>query len=232
MKRFGAFGGSVLLLATTFFVGTPRAQDLGTLGAVFGGIMQQTQREAAREAWNKHPVNDRHCLQRALAARGYDVAGMIQVGVMPNDPRLSAFAAQCRWFDEASLRRNYPCSVRDEYGWTVASTCNQAFGRPGADGRDQALSVRDAVDSHFSGTPVSLIDVETESARVERLNRQETAQRAQQVASLRGQIASHQRSPSPTVRAEAANLLGRIERELTAALARLRPKSWPTMRIA
>jgi hypothetical protein len=38
--------------------------------------------------------------------------------------------------------------------------------------------------------------------------------------------------PSPTVRAEAANLLGRIERELTAALARLRPKSWPTMRIA
>lgn len=121
------------------------ANPLDLFGSVLG-VMAQAQAHAAREAWAGIPDATRVCLERGLTAQRATLSGVIQAGVLPDDPRLSPLAAQCRRFNEAALRRNYACTVPDEQGDPVASTCNKAFARRGNEGRAYPVSLRDAVD--------------------------------------------------------------------------------------
>lgn len=180
---------------------------------LFGGVFAAAQAQAAREAWGRIPDADRTCLERALEARGGNLVGVIQSGVMPDDPRVASFTAQCRRFTQAALRRDYTCTILDEDGRSVGSTCRQSFARRGPDGRAYPVSIREAVDLQFSGSPPVLVDLEMDEARQERRERQEMARRVDQVAGLRARVADLQRSPSPIVRSETAKVLTRIDQQ-------------------
>ncbi|TXN73033.1 hypothetical protein FV230_02735 [Methylobacterium sp. WL6] len=183
---------------------------------IFGGLLGAAQSQAAREAWGRLPNGDRSCLDRAMARRNTDIAGLIQRGIGPDDSRLSGFFTECRRFTEPNFRRGYSCTAPDENGWSVSTTCNQSFAYRDGNGRIQAIEPREAIELNFSGTRVIVADVETGEARELRQARAEAQGRSEQLQVLKGTLANFQRDASPVVRAEVARIQGRIEQQLSA----------------
>ncbi|GMA74808.1 hypothetical protein GCM10025880_12250 [Methylorubrum aminovorans] len=181
---------------------------------IFGGLLGAAQVQTARDAWARLSNTDRFCVDRALTRRNGDLAGLIQRGIGPDDGRLGGIFAECRRFTEPNLRRSVSCTVRDENGWSVASTCNQSFAYRG-DGEIHAVEPREAIELHFSGTPIIVTEVETGEARDLRRARAEAQGRTEQLQVLKTTLANYQRDASPVVRSEAARLQARIEGQLS-----------------
>lgn len=183
---------------------------------IFGGLLGAAQAQTAREAWARLPSTDRTCLDRALARRNADIAGMIQRGIGPDDGRLSGFFTECRRFTEPNFRRGFSCTAQDENGWSITTTCNQAFAYRDGNGRIQAVEPREAIDLNFSGTRIIVADIETGEARELRQARVEAQGRSEQLQVLKGTLANYQRDASPVVRAEVSRIQSRIEQQLSA----------------
>lgn len=183
---------------------------------IFGGLLGAAQAQAARDAWSKLPGADRACLDRALARRNADIGGLIQRGIGPDDGRLSGFFAECRRFTEPNLRRNFSCTTADDNGWSVATTCNQAFAYRDGNGRLQPVEPREAIELHFSGTRIVVAEVETGEARELRHARAEAQGRAEQLQVMKGTLANFARDASPVVRSEVSRIQSRIEQQLAA----------------
>ena len=135
------------------------------------------------------------------------------VRVMPDDPRLAPFAAQCHRLTGAALRRDFSCIVADETGRSVSSTCSHAFAKRAPDGRAYPVSLREAIELTFSGSAPFITEIETDAGRVERRERLEALQRSEKLAALRPNIANLLRSRSPVVRDEASKLLSQISQQ-------------------
>ncbi|MFK5595877.1 hypothetical protein ACFZ8E_02550 [Methylobacterium sp. HMF5984] len=202
----------VVVLATT--IGSASAQV--TPLDIFGGLLGAAQGQAAREAWSRLPATDRSCLDRALARRNSDIAGLIQRGIGPDDGRLGGLFTECRRFTEPNLRRGFSCTAPDENNWSVATTCNQSFAYRDSDNHIHAVEPREAIDLHFSGTRIFVADVETSEAREMRQARAEAQGRSEQLQVLKGSLANYQRDASPVVRAEVARIQGRIDQQINA----------------
>lgn len=213
MTRGGMRG---LLLFTAFAALAGPASAQVTPLDIFGGLLGAAQAQAAREAWTRLPNADRTCLDRALARRNADIAGLIQRGIGPDDGRLSGFFAECRRFTEPNLRRSYGCNISDDNGWSTTTTCNQSFAYRDGNGRVQPVEPREAIDLHFSGTRIIVADIETSEARELRQARAEAQGRAEQLQVLKGTLANYGRDPSPVVRAEISRIQSRIDQQLTA----------------
>ncbi|MCJ2095121.1 hypothetical protein MKK67_21830 [Methylobacterium sp. J-072] len=203
-----------LLAAAASFPGQARAQ-ISPID-IFGTLIGAAQAQAAREAWARLPSADRSCLDRALARQNADIAGLTQRGIGPDDGRLSAVFAQCRRFTEPNFRRGYSCTVSDDSGWSITTTCNQTFAYRNGDGHVQPVEAREAIDLHFSGTRIIVADVETGEARETRRARAEAQGRAEQLQVLKGSLTAYQRDPSPVVRSEIARIQSRIDQQLGA----------------
>lgn len=185
---------------------------------IFGGLLGAAQAQAARDAWARLPGGDRSCLDRAMARRNTDIATMIQRGIGPDDGRLSGFFNECRRFTEPNFRRGYSCTTSDENGWSIATTCNQAFAYRDGNGRVQSVEPREAIDLHFSGTRIIVADVETGDAREARQARVEAQGRTEQLQVLKGTVSNYLRDASPVVRSEVSRIQGRIEQQLAARM--------------
>ncbi|WP_289015460.1 peptidoglycan-binding domain-containing protein [uncultured Methylobacterium sp.] len=183
---------------------------------IFGGLLGAAQAQAAREAWARLSNTDRFCLDRALARRNADIAGMIQRGIGPDDGRLGSFFSECRRFTEPNLRRGFSCTAPDENGWSVATTCNQSFAYRDGDNQVRPVEPREAIELHFSGTRIIVADVETGEGRELRQARAEAQGRAEKLQVLKTTLANYQRDASPVVRSEAARIQARIEQQLAA----------------
>lgn len=204
-----------LLLATSAAFAGPAHAQVTPLD-IFGGLLGAAQAQAARDAWARIPNADRSCLDRALAKRNTDIAGLSQRGIGPDDGRLGGFFAECRRFTEPNFRRGFSCTITDENNWSVATTCNQSFAYRDGNGRIQSVDPREAIDLHFSGTRIIVADVESSDAREMRQARVEAQGRAEQLQVLRGTLANYGRDSSPVVRAEVSRLQGWIEQQLAA----------------
>ncbi|CAA2156781.1 hypothetical protein MBRA_02215 [Methylobacterium brachiatum] len=210
----GGLRGFLLLAALAASV-SPAGAQITPLD-IFGGLLGAAQAQAARDAWARLPNADRSCLDRALARRNADIAGLIQRGIGPDDNRLGGFVTECRRFTEPNLRRGFSCTAPDENGWSVTTTCNQSFAYRDGNNRVLAVEPSEAIDLHFSGTRIIIADVETGEGRALRQARAEAQGRAEQLQALKGSLANYLRDPSPVVRAEVARLQGRIEQQLAA----------------
>ena len=184
------------------------AQNLGDL---LGGILQATQSQAAQEAWSREVEARRYCVDRSVTSNGNDLSGLIRAGILPTDPRLSRVIVNCRRLESSSLRINIPCTVRDERGDSLQSTCNQVFVRNG-----QTLSERQAVDLFLSNSEINIGETETDSGRSQRLQRFEARQRAQQIAAVRSDIERLVSSPFENITRQARTLLERVQRATAA----------------
>ncbi|KQO99312.1 hypothetical protein ASF33_06655 [Methylobacterium sp. Leaf92] len=211
------WGGArgVLLIAAFMTSIVPAAAQVTPLD-IFGGLLGAAQAQAAREAWARLSNTDRFCVDRALARRNTDIAGLIQRGIGPDDGRLSGSFAECRRFTEPSLRRGFNCTAPDENGWSVSTTCNQTFAYRDGSNRVRFVEPREAIELHFSGTRIVVAEVEAGEARELRQTRAQAQGRAEQLQLLKTTLANYQRDASPVVRAEAARIQGRIEQQLAA----------------
>lgn len=209
----GGWCGSLLVAALASAV--PAQAQVSPVD-IFGTLIGAAQAQAAREAWARLPNPDRACLDRALARQNADIASLTQRGIGPDDGRLSGVFAQCRRFTEPNLKRGFNCTVPDDSGWSIATTCNQSFAYRDGDGRVQPVEARDAIELHFSGTRIIVADVETREARETRRARAEAQGRADQLQVLKGSLATYQRDPSPIVRSEIARIQNRIDQQLGA----------------
>ncbi len=138
----------------------------GIFGLV-GGMIAAAQAQAAQEAWSKQSEVQQYCFQKALGRYRADIGGLVRAGVLPTDPRLSQVRSECARFEPSALKKNYRCSVYDETGSLVTSTCNQGFARRDNTGREQLIDLRAAIDLHFSSGTYALTDVETDLGRQE-----------------------------------------------------------------
>lgn len=209
---WGEARGFLVVVAMTVSIGPTSAQV--TPLDIFGGLLGAAQVQAARDAWARLPNTDRFCVDRALARRNGDLAGLIQRGIGPDDSRLGSVFAECRPFTEPNLRRGFGCTVRDENGWAVATTCNQSLAYRN-DGDVRSVEPREAIELHFSGTPIIVAEVETGEARDLRRARAEAQGRTEQLQVLKTTLANYQRDPSPVVRSEAARIQARIDQQLS-----------------
>jgi hypothetical protein len=181
----------------------------GIFGLV-GGMIAAAQAQAAQEAWSNQSDVQKYCFQKALARYNTNIVALVRAGVMPTDPRLSPIKTDCARFEPSALKTNYRCSVYDENGSLVASTCNQVFARRDGAGRDQPIEPRAAMDLAFSGGAYVLADMETELGRQERYERQEGYRRIAELISLLDEIKPYQTSRSAVVRARTQNLIQRV----------------------
>lgn len=201
----------VCVAASQFAVQESRAQSAaeGIFGLV-GGMIAAAQAQAAQEAWSNLPEFRQYCFQRALSRRNTNVTALIRAGVMPNDPRLSPITADCARFEPSVLKSNYRCSIYDETGSLVTSTCNQVFARQDNAGRTQPVDPRVAVDLYFSNGSYLLLDAETDAGRVERHERAEGYRRIADLMTLREEVESFKASRSDMVRAQTQSLMQRV----------------------
>ncbi|WP_156467599.1 peptidoglycan-binding protein [Methylobacterium sp. Leaf102] len=183
---------------------------------IFGGLLGAAQAQAARDAWARLPNGDRSCLDRAMARRNTDIAAMIQRGIGPDDGRLTGFFTECRRFTEPNLRRGFTCTIPDENGWSVATTCNQSFAYRDGSNRVQPVGPQEAIDLHFSGTRIVVADVESGEAREARQARVEAQGRSEQLQVHKATLGNFQRDVSPVVRSEVARIQSRLEQQLNA----------------
>ncbi len=212
----GGWCGFVLLAAALASAGPAQAQI--SPADIFGSLIGAAQAQAAREAWARLSNPERSCIDHALARQNADIAGLAQRGIGPDDGRLSGVFAQCRRFTEPNLRRGFSCTVSDDIGGSITTTCNQTFAYRDGDGRVQPVEAREAIDLHFSGTRIIVADVETGEARETRRARAEAQGRAEQLQVLKGSLATYQRDPSPVVRSEIARIQSRIDQQLGARI--------------
>ena len=181
---------------------------------VFGEIARQAQTQGAARAWARVTQSLQACFAKALARDGYTLAAVLQSGMMPDDPALQAISRECHQFDEANLRKSYPCTVQDETHQVVSTTCDQFFRRSGAEADAAPLSAAEAMDLHFSGQSPVLGDFETAEARQSRVRRSEIRDLASSLASLRARLLPFEASPSGPVQREMRRLSGQIARAL------------------
>ena len=195
-----------LLLGAAVLVGLRPAAAQVTPLDIFGGLLGAAQAQAARDAWTRLPGTDRSCLDRALARRNTDIATLIQRGIAPDDGRLGGFFTECRRFAEPNLLHGFGCTTQDANGWSVATTCNPSFTYRDGSGRLRPVEPHEAIELHFSGTPVVVADFETPEARELRQARAEARGRAEQLRVLRTTLATYQRDASLVVRSEVARI--------------------------
>jgi peptidoglycan hydrolase-like protein with peptidoglycan-binding domain len=185
-----------------------QSNPAGVFG-VIGGMIAAAQAQAAKEAWAAQPEMRLYCVKKALARHNTTIAGLVQAGVMPSDSRLHSSGTECARFEPSALKAKYGCTIQDESGWTVPSTCNQAFGRQDGSGVAQPTDLRTAIDLYFANGAYFLVDVESDAGRQQR---QQQAERQRQVAdltSLRGDIEGLLSSRAGSVRIEAQKLATR-----------------------
>jgi len=208
-------GWCELLLVAAFASANPAHAQVSPID-IFGTLIGAAQAQAAREAWARLPNADRSCLDRALVRQNVDIAGLAQRGIGPDDGRLSGMFAQCRRFTEPNLRRGFSCTVPDDSGWSITTTCNQTFAYRDGDGHVHPVEAREAIELHFSGTRVIVADIETGEARETRRARAEAQGRTEQLQVLKGSLTVYQRDPSPVVRSEIARIQSRIDQQIGA----------------
>ncbi len=177
---------------------------------LMGGMIAAAQAQAAQEAWARQSELRVYCLGRALARENLSVSRLVQAGVMPNDPRLNGVAGQCARFEPSALRTGYRCTVPDESGLPVPSTCNQSFARYDGSGRLQPVEARAALDAYFSTGAYLTTDVEDEEGRQERLRRAEGLRRIAEIARLRSDIEPYGSSRSEAVRSFSQGLIQKV----------------------
>jgi peptidoglycan hydrolase-like protein with peptidoglycan-binding domain len=181
----------------------------GIFGAV-GGMMAAAQMQAAREAWSREPELRLYCLQRLLSRDGISQSRLIQAGVVPGDPRLSSIRSQCIRLDPGNLRASFRCTVPDESGSPVTTTCDQAFGRREHGAKPTIVDARVAIDLHLSGSPVDIVEIENAAGRQERLAKVEGRQRLLELARLRVEVEPYRASKSEMVRSQTQAILQRV----------------------
>jgi hypothetical protein len=177
---------------------------------LMGGMIAAAQAQAAQEAWTNQSDILKYCFQKALARHNTNIVALVRAGVMPTDPRLSSIKADCARFEPSALKTNYRCSVYDENGSLVTSTCNQVFARKDGTGREQPIEPRAAIDLAFSGGAYGLADMETDLGRQERYERAEGNRRIGELITLLDEIRPYQTSRSPLVRARTQSLVQRV----------------------
>jgi hypothetical protein len=177
---------------------------------LMGGMIAAAQAQAAQEAWSNQSDIQKYCFQKSLARYNTNIVALVRAGVTPTDPRLSSIRTDCARFEPSALKTNYRCSIYDETGSLVTSTCNQVFARKDSAGRDQPIEPRAAMDLAFSGGAYVLADMETDLGRQERLERQEGYRRIAELITLLDEIKPYQTSRSAVVRARTQNLIQRV----------------------
>ena len=121
---------------------------------------------------------------------------------MPDDPRLSPLSRECQRFEPSALRTDFRCTILDERGMQAPSQCSQRFARAG-----QEIDSMTAIERHFSGIAIEVIEIETTQGRRERHARQEAEARRAQLSGLAQQIEPLRSSRSEVVRSRANSLL-------------------------
>jgi hypothetical protein len=71
----------------------PQLMDI--LGG-FGTALNQAIIANAQSQWQAVSNDERECLERLLQAEGVNIQGLINQGILPSDPRISAQRKQCR----------------------------------------------------------------------------------------------------------------------------------------
>lgn len=73
-----------------------RAQDPGGVMNMFTAIMGAAIVNNARIEWSKLPEKEASCIEDELRQQGTSVGGLIQNGIVPNDPRIAGIRFDCR----------------------------------------------------------------------------------------------------------------------------------------
>ncbi|KLK91053.1 hypothetical protein AA309_22335 [Microvirga vignae] len=182
----------------------------GFIGLI-GGMIAAAQAQAAKEAWANQPEMRVYCFNRALVKYRTNVASIIQGGVMPNDPRLAPVVNECARFEPSALKTKYRCTIDDENGSAVQSTCYQVFARQDSDGQLTQTDVRTAIDLYFNNGSYLLADLETDAGRQERYAQAQRQRMLAELAALRTEIEGLLTSRSDAVRAQGQKLVKRIQ---------------------
>ena len=72
------------------------AQNPNGLMNMFTAIMGAAIVNNARIEWSKIPPNETACIEQGLREQGVSIGGLIQNGIVPNDPRVSGIRFDCR----------------------------------------------------------------------------------------------------------------------------------------
>jgi uncharacterized protein/peptidoglycan hydrolase-like protein with peptidoglycan-binding domain len=173
-------------------------------------MIAAAQAQAAQEAWASQPELRRYCFDRALSRHSLSIVALVRGGVMPGDPRISLVTTECARFEPATLKQDYRCSVPDESGALIASTCDQSYARRDSVGGLQAIDRREAINLYFSSGSFLLADVETDEGRQGRYERAEGQRRAADLQRLKGDLEPYRTSRSDLVRAQTQSLIQRV----------------------
>jgi hypothetical protein len=87
------------LLTLSFGVGSAfesRAQQPPDLFRLFNGVIQGVAAQATQAEWRKLLQNEIGCIDNKLRSNRSSVAQLIQSGIQPSDPTLSAVRNECR----------------------------------------------------------------------------------------------------------------------------------------
>ena len=213
MSRGFSCSRLVLTLGLVVWGGlSAHAQNLQNMMGLFGTMMGEAQRHAAREAWLRNPPPQSDCLRRVLAAKGMDLSALAQSGIMPDDFRLNELKSFCARFSGAELRTGFSCSV-SEGDRTVPSSCRQSFARRGPRGEMVAISPTEALDEQLAGRPPGVTEVEMPAARAERQSRADFEAAAVELRTLQAKLKS-MRVASDAARRRHGSVLAKLERIL------------------
>ncbi len=80
------FGLLAVLLFALSISHQARAQIPGGLMNMFNAFMGAAIVNNARIEWSKIPANQTACIEEELGERGTSIGGLIQNGIVPNDP--------------------------------------------------------------------------------------------------------------------------------------------------
>jgi hypothetical protein len=96
MRKIISFVSFAVAAAIVFFCETStKAQVPADLFRLFGGVMQSTGAQAARNEWRRLPREEVACVERTLRERGSSLQTVIGSGVGPNDPRVQNVRSSC-----------------------------------------------------------------------------------------------------------------------------------------
>lgn len=84
------------LTSVVVLIGTSaRAQNLGDMISIFGGIARTAIAQSASAEWQTISKGQVQCMDRALVGRGASVQRAIENGIGPSDPRLAEIRKSC-----------------------------------------------------------------------------------------------------------------------------------------
>ena len=89
----------VIYTALLFVLSTSnqaRAQVRGDLMNMFTAIMGAAIVNNAKIEWSEFPANQTACIEEELRQQGTSIGGLIQNGIVPNDPRIAGIRFDCR----------------------------------------------------------------------------------------------------------------------------------------